>query len=438
LIIFCLTVFISTLFAEETKRVDSQKSSSLSDVSDQTVYTLESSIKRVLEVSPVIHAAAAEVAARNGDLSQAGAWPNPDVEVSGSNKLGIDDTTGGVDLTQVAVNQPIPLGRLSRQRKQAKAQLKMAEANLHYQQLLQEAEAAKQFHNLQLTTAKFHEAEEQLKFAEHYQKNKNNQKNDPLVRYLTPLEQKRLDIISAEANQALANTKGEYAEALSNFKALLQLPHDVPVEAVPLKSAELPESLEVLSELQEKNHPALKMAQYQVEAGHAGIALAKNELFQDPTFKLFGERDYLNDKRANFYGAGVTLQLPLWDRKNGSITKAKAEASKVEYDLQALKQQLKARLEQNRLHVGLLIEQAEHYQADILLPAKEMLELTQKGFLSGEVNVLSLVDANNTYFDATKRYQELLYGAWIELTELHLSSGQSWVVTNNNLNGDKA
>ena len=185
--------------------------------------------------------------------------------------------------------------------------------------------------------------------------------------------------------------------------------------------------MEVLSSTQETNHPALIMAKCRVEAYRAGISLAKNELFQDPTFKLFGERDFFDEGRENFYGAAVSLPLPLWDHKQGSVRKAKAEALKVEHDLQALKQQLQAGLQKNHLHLGHLIEQAEHYRTEILLPAKEVLELTQKGFSSGEVNVLSLVDANNTYFDASKRYQVLLYEAWIEMLELHLSAGQSWV-----------
>lgn len=427
--------------AKQAVSLDLQKSSSLSGLSDQTVWTLEDSIERVLEVSPVILGAVAEVDARKGDLSQAGAWPNPSVEVSGDNKLGIDDDTGGVALTQVALDQAIPLGRLSRQRKQAQAQLRAAEANLLYQRLLQETEVARQFHTLQLTTAQLHEAEAQLKFAERYRKNKNDLQNDPLVRYLAPLEQKRLDIISAEASQAVASAEGEYSEALSNFKALLQLSQSASVETAPLKPVEAPESLEVLLNMQEKNHPALIMAKCQWEASQAGISLAKNELFQDPTFRLFGERDFFDEGRENFYGAAVSLPLPLWDRKQGSVRKAKAEALKIEHSLQALKQQLQAGLRKNHLHLGHLIEQAEHYRAEILLPAKEVLELTQSGFSSGEVNVLSLVDANHTYFDASKRYQELLYEAWLEMLELHLSAGQSWVghghEHDNDLSGDK-
>ena len=54
-----------------------------------------------------------------------------------------------------------------------------------------------------------------------------------------------------------------------------------------------------------------------------------------------------------------------------------------------------------------------------------MLELTQKGYSTGEQNGLALVDASNTYFDAQARYLELLRDAWIEAAELRLAAGIS-------------
>jgi outer membrane protein TolC len=53
-----------------------------------------------------------------------------------------------------------------------------------------------------------------------------------------------------------------------------------------------------------------------------------------------------------------------------------------------------------------------------------MLDITNKGFASGELKMLSLVDANNTYFDARLHYLNLLYQARIELADIKLYAGQ--------------
>jgi outer membrane protein TolC len=54
-----------------------------------------------------------------------------------------------------------------------------------------------------------------------------------------------------------------------------------------------------------------------------------------------------------------------------------------------------------------------------------MFALTRRSFAVGELNVLSLVDANNTYFDALARYLELQQESAIAAADLRLASGIS-------------
>jgi len=436
-ILILMTVFLSAFgqdasaAARRPKEVFPKKNK-LVEVNTLKRWSLEDSVKRTLAVSPRIRSKEAEVMARKGDLLQSGAWPNPDVEVGGSDKLGIDDGSGGVDLTQISVSQPISLGRVGRQRKLTRAKFQASQQNLIFQQLLQEAETAQRFHTLQLISAKLKQAEEQLAFAQRYQKEGDGnaqEKTDRLVRYLTPLEQKRLDIMRAVAGQLVASTEGEYSEALSGFAALLQLSETDSRESEELKPVEFQQSLDELLTLQGKNHPAIISAKLEEEAANAGIKLARGELLPDPVVKFFGERDFLNDSRETFYGASINFKFPLWDRKKGSVTKAKSEAEKVKYDLQSVKLDLETKLKQKHLHLSRLVEQAAHYRTEILGPAEEVFELTKNAFAAGEVNVLSIIDANKTYFDARSHYLEHLHEAWLELAELRLAAGLSLVAS---------
>jgi len=90
-----------------------------------------------------------------------------------------------------------------------------------------------------------------------------------------------------------------------------------------------------------------------------------------------------------------------------------------------LRRDLSNRVRQSHLHLGHLIEQAEHYRTHLLQPARHVLDLTRKGYTAGEQNGLALVDASNTYFDAQARYLELLRDAWVEAAELRLAAGVS-------------
>ena len=65
----------------------------------QDSWTLEDSIRRVVEIAPEMRGAWAAVSARQGALQQAGVWPNPQIELRADDKMGKDDGTGGTDFT---------------------------------------------------------------------------------------------------------------------------------------------------------------------------------------------------------------------------------------------------------------------------------------------------------------------------------------------------
>lgn len=401
----------------------------------ENVWTLRNSVKEAIRVSPIIRAADAEIDSRKGALSKASAWPNPSIGVSGSEKLGLEDERGGADLTQFSVSQPLPLGRLSRQSKQAKAELEVSKHSRVYNQLILENAAARNFHALQLTKAELKLASDKLQFAHYYQKNEGQK--DPLVRYLTPLESKRLDIIRETAHQEVENAEGEYSKTLAAFRTLLRLPKNSLLKTTELKPVDLPPELSKLTTIQNKSHAAIAASKYEKEAAEAAIAVAKGKVFEDPTVTFFREKDYLDGRRQSYNAVMLNVTIPIWNSHDGEVSVAKAEAQKAEYKLESQKQDFESKLSQTHLHLGHLIEQAKHYRTKILKPAREVLDLTRNGFTAGEVGLLSLIDASDTYFNARKRYLELLYESNIEAAELRLAAGIS-ILSDNGLSSQKS
>ena len=119
------------------------------------------------------------------------------------------------------------------------------------------------------------------------------------------------------------------------------------------------------------------------------------------------------------------ISIPINDKKNTAVSKASYKAGQQSIDLQLIKRELKINLERSYAHLNHVVEQAVEFKKNVLEPARKMLELTEKGFSSGELNILSLVDANNTYFDARLTYLDLLYQARIELADVRLYAGQT-------------
>lgn len=394
---------------------------------EQPVWTLETSVQRALAVAPEIRAAAAEVAAREGALQQAGAWPNPSIDLRADQKLGLEDGRGGTDLTQVAITQPLPLTRLAAQRRQAGGLLAAARERLRHVRLARETEAARAFHALQLVTARVKLAEQRVVFVEQLEPG-NTVGGARVVRYLTPLERARLAILREAAEQEAATAEGKFSEAAAQFRALLALSPEGTPQVAALTPVGPPAPLdELLKRLDD--HPALVTLDREIEAGRAGIDVARASRFADPTVGVFRERDFLNGSRREYSGVMLNVQLPLWNLNNGGVASAQAETDQARERRVALRRDLEARLRQGRLHLGHLIEQSERYHERLLGPARRMLELARRGFEAGEQNVLALVDGYNTYFDAEVRYHELLRESWQEMAELRLAAGIALVLT---------
>jgi len=386
-------------------------------------WTLITSVQRALDVAPEMKTADAEIGKQRGKLEQAEAWPNPSVSVQIDDTLGLEDAAGGYDISQLAISQSLPFGRLGHQRRQAEAGLASASAQRHHQQLLLEYQVAQRLHILQLTEAKLILAKKRLLQAKSYQnKGHKRSSNDPLIRYLTPLEAMRLDIVLQAAKQTMEIAEGEHNEAAASFKALLDISLGNSVNLSPLVTVPAPKGLNTL-ENSLQAHPALETNKQAVAYSRAAVAVARSERLADPTLTLFRGEGFHANRRQQNTGIILSIQVPLWNMNNGRVTQARYAIYQAQADLHRQQRDLKTNLHKSYLHLGHLIAQAEHYRSKLLRPAQQVFTLTRKGFAAGELGILTLIDANNTYFDAQQRYLELLQQGWLELAEVRKSAG---------------
>ena len=390
---------------------------------DSQLWTLESSVQQAISASPELKQAMAEIGARQEDTNLSSMWPDPEIGFRVDNKMGQDDGAGGYDLTGVIIRQSIPTSRIKYQESAAEASLKAARFSRQYQSLQVQNRVSKVFHQLQFASAELTLAEKQLKLANELYGQDKKKAAGIVVRYLTPLEKMRLTIIREEARQAEGSAEGKYKEILSEFVKLL----GIEMESVSSVSELLPVAampdINELSALQ-NNHAQLSSQQQEVLSAKHKIDVARSSQMIDPTVGVSWSRDTLTIGRSDIYAIMFNIQIPLSDRKNTAESKATYKASQQKIELQLLKRELKINLNRSYTHLNHVVGQAVEYKKKVLKPAGKMLELTNKGFTSGELNILSLVDANNTYFAARLTYLDLLYQARVELAEVKLFAGQ--------------
>ena len=394
-------------------------------VSTQSIaqqWSLQSSVQQAIITSPELKKSFAELGVRQSDINLSSLWPDPEIGFRVDNKMGQDDGAGGYDLTDITITQSIPMSRIAYQEEAAAASMKAARFTQQFQSLQVQNRISKVFHQLQFSSAKLSLAEKQLKLANELN-GKNKDTKHVVVRYLSPLEEMRLTIIREEAKQAEGSAEGHYKEALSEFVKLLGIEMGDITSVTELQPVSDIPDLKQLFELQ-NNHAQLSSQQQEVLAANHQIDVARSSQMIDPTIGLSWQRDTLSTGREDIYAIMFNIQIPFSDRKNTAESKATYKASQQKIELQLLKRELKINLNRSYTHLNHVIEQAVEYKKKVLKPAAKMLDLTDRGFSSGELNILSLVDANNTYFEAQLTYIDLLYQARMELAEVKLYAGQ--------------
>lgn len=390
-----------------------------------SVWTLQSATQRILEIVPERRQFDAAVDARLEALKQAGEWPNPSMELRADDRIG-QMSGGGINFAQSSLSQPLPMRRIARQQAAAELSLSATQSARSAQLLLLEREAARVFHALQLAAEKLQLAREQMVLTEQFASGKINGSGDHLKRYLTPIEQQRLAIMREAARQLVLAAELDHRHAQIEFRNLLGLTGspEAEIETIPLTpSLPMPTLDNIEHDLD--GHPAIQAANLEAEAAREGIEVAESQRYADPVLKLFRDREFDNGAVFNVTGIGVSFEIPLWNRNRALVGKAMAEAASSSARHEALRRDIRTSLEQAYEQFTRLRNETQWLREKLLEPAHSVLELTQRSFAAGEFNVLALVDANSTYFDARSRYLDLLNRYALAAADLRAAAGKS-------------
>ncbi|MDQ7004681.1 MAG: TolC family protein [Ghiorsea sp.] len=385
--------------------------------------SLEKSIQMGIEHTPEMKAARAKIGMQQGKVKQSTVWANPNVSIQLDNVLGAEDGSGGYDFTEVAVSQAIPIFHAKKQQHQAALGVSKVEAMYQQQQLQLEYAIAQSFFDVQMKQALLRLNQQHLRAIQQKQKTKSYQR-DALIRYLTPLDLMRLDIALQAAKQRLSQSEGLYHEASLSLKALLGLPLEQTLTLPDLEPVTTPYQRNALNVALEQ-HPSLQMNRQAIAEAEAGIAVAHAQQFADPVVTLFVRREFLAGQRDTVTGLVVSMDAPVWNKNEAGVTQAKYSVQQNQAALATAQRDLKTNVHKSFLHVNHLIEQANHYQKNVLQPAKKMLRLTYQAFDAGELSVLNVIDAYKTSFDTQAAYIQMLASAWQELALLRLNAGIS-------------
>ena len=352
--------------------------------------TLDIVVARARTASPRLLEAASQTQLVRSSVQTARAYTNPSVEVYAGRQYARPIPTPGVPglLQHYAAYQTVEIP--SERRARIRAAELSAEASGFGQQgvvLSVVADAEHVFYDSLKRREEIQHAQENLRLVEDLRRRVQAQVN---VGEIGGLELTRATAEQARAEFAVASARLQYQQSIATLRsAIAARPED---QLDPQGSNEPRRDLPPLPELREAvlaTHPALRQSEKDTEAATASLQRQKQLRIPQPV--AFAE--FENQPDLRFWRTGVTIPLPLFDRRRGPIQEAKATLARTDAVTQQRRLELTAALERAYEQYQLADGQVSSLEGGQLRAAERAVEGAQAAYRFGERGIVEVLDA---------------------------------------------
>lgn len=163
-----------------------------------------------------------------------------------------------------------------------------------------------------------------------------------------------------------------------------------------------------LAELQARldRSPDIERWEAEIVSRRAAVRVARSRAY--PDVRVGGGYRWLAERDANTLVLGVSLPLPLLDRKQGEIAEAEALLDRAHAERRAVR--IRAASDLARAHAALraAIDEAASLRDVILPAARQSFDSVAQGYEAGKFGYLELLDAQKTLAEVRERHIEAL------------------------------
>ena len=354
------------------------------------VLTLEQAVERARQNSPRMRGAGATTERARAVARTARAYTNPSVEVFAGKQSARPIATPGVPglLTHYAAYQAIeiPAERRARLR-----EAQLASRSSVYGEssvgLSVVADAKHAFYEVLRRKEEIEHTRENLQLVEDLRR---RVEIEVRVGEKGRLELTRAEAELARARFAVRSAQLELANGIAILRVVIAAPPDANLD--PRGDLEAPVMLPPLKETREavlRAHPAMMQARADVEGAQATLTHQKTLRIPVPT--AFGE--YERQPDLSFWRMGVTVPIPLWDRRGGQIAESQAVIRQNRAVLDQRQLEIVSALERAYEQYQLADQQVKSLQSGSLHEAESAVDAAKAAYRFGERGIVEVLDA---------------------------------------------
>ncbi len=369
------------------------------------VLTLSRALELALMHSPELAASSHGVRSAEANARQAGALPNPELELEAEEFAG-SGARRSYDAAQTTVRltQSVELGGKRRKRQRmARSEARLAGWDYEAKRLDVVALTRKAFVDVLLAQGQLASSESLLTLAEDMLKAAAERVKAGKVPLL---EETRAGVEVANARIARDRAKRELDTARKRLAASWGGTTPVFTEAGGDLDAvrDVPPAKELSASLD--NTPEVARWNEEVALGKESLALAKADRI--PNIGVSAGISRFEEDGTHAGTVGLSLPLPLFDRNAGGILAAKHQATRAEYEQRAARLRTTTDLVETYSRIETAQAEALTIKADVLPGAQQAFDAAQTGYREGKFGHLELLDAQRTLSEAKARYLDVL------------------------------
>jgi outer membrane protein, heavy metal efflux system len=153
--------------------------------------------------------------------------------------------------------------------------------------------------------------------------------------------------------------------------------------------------------------PELDAARATVDRARTAVQRARREVIPDvDVFVSVRHHDVTSDDVANIK---IGIPIPIFDRNQGNIQQARAQLIAAEHTVQRIELDLQDRLAVAYRRYTNARQQVQRYSQNILPRSKESLNLVKTGYDKQQVNFLTLLTAQRTYYKTSLAHLDAVW-----------------------------
>lgn len=362
---------------------------------------LDAALQRAEEHSPALRAARAEADAARGEARQSATWSNPSLSFE-SESIGADD---GAETT-VRLSQPFDApGKRGAVRQAAASAVAGAEEELRLRHIELRRDVRKAFALVLAADARVQAAAKSIERAERAHRAAGELvKAGAVPAVEADRARARLASAGLERQQAESHQRSARRE-LARLCGTGEAQGDLSAPPPAPSGDRVPE-----------DHPSLAAARRAMEQAEALLEVARRERW--PGIEVSAGYQQFEEGDSDAVAVGVSLALPLWDRRTGEQDASKARIARAAADLEQVAAEASASLAEAR-------ENADNARAtlallnDSELPlARSVADAATKSYEAGATGLLDLLDALDRLAEAESRRIEWLLASWDAAADL--------------------